>query len=175
MPWNEAGAQRALQESEERLNLATSAAEAGLWIMDTSTGHVWASQILRKLFGFLPDEELSLERFNEVIHPDDRERVRELVHQDMKTQAIFRAEYRIRKPDGSIRWIVARGRPYSSAQGYPLRLMGVSMDITERKQMELQLNWSQTLLDTLINSTSDMIWSVDSEHFGLTDLQPGSL
>jgi len=160
-------AQHALLESEERLNLATSAAEAGLWIMDTSTGHIWATQMLRELFQFSPDETLNVERFAKVIHPDDWEGLRKLISHSMETKHFFRVEYRIRKPDGSIGWMVSRGRPYSGTPGFPLRLMGVSMDITERKQLELKLNWSQTLFDTLINSTSDLIWAVDAEHFGL--------
>jgi PAS domain S-box-containing protein len=160
-------ADESLWESEERLTLATDAAESGLWIMEISTGHVWASPILRGMFQFSPDEELSTERFMEVIHPDDRDRVRQHIQQSIDMQNFLRVEYRIRKADGSIRWIVARGRHYCDALGCSSRLMGVSMDITERKQTEIQLHWSQTLLDTLINSTPDLIWSVDAEHFGL--------
>ena len=52
-------------------------------------------------------------------------------------------------------------------------MLGLSLDITERKQMELQLSESQTLLSSLINSTSDMIWSVDAEHFGLLTFNRG--
>jgi len=160
-------AQKALQESEERLNLATSAAEAGLWMLDKDTGSVWATLILRNLFGFTPDEELNLARFRQALHPGDRDRVLELAHQSMEKHKFLHVEYRVQKPDGKVRWIVTRGRPYGGTQEHPLRLMGVSMDITERKQAELQLNWSEALHDTLINSTSDMIWSVDSERFGL--------
>jgi len=166
-------AQKALQESEERLTLATAAAEAGLWILDSHTGDVWATQIFRELFEFIPEEELSFERILEIIHADDRERVRELVSQSMEKQIFLRVEYRIWKADGSMRWIIARGRPYGGGQGFPLRLMGICMDITEHKQTEAQLNWSQTLHDTLINSTSDMIWSVDPEHFGLLTFNRG--
>jgi len=131
--------QKALQESEERLNLATSAAEAGLWILDINTGHVWATPILREVFEFHPGEKLSFERMLEVIHLEDRKRVREIVRQGVETQALFRVEYRIRKPDGTIRWILSLGGLHGSAEGFPLRLMGVSMDITEHKEMEDRL------------------------------------
>ncbi|SEM14346.1 PAS domain S-box-containing protein [Syntrophus gentianae] len=132
-------AQKALQESEERLSLATSAAEAGLWMLDIDTGILWATPILRELFGFHPDEVLSYERFQEAIHPDDLDGVKERVHQSIETKSFLIAEYRIRKPDGNLRWIVTRGRPENGTLGHPLRLMGVSMDITGLKEMESQL------------------------------------
>jgi len=160
-------AQKSMRESEDCLNLATSAAEVGLWMMDMKTDRIWATPMIRELFSFSPDEELSRKRFMEVIHPDDQERVREFVSQNTEAIKNLRVEYRILKPDGGIRWILTRGRPYGGVQGSSSCLMGVSMDITERKQMELQLNWSEALHDALINSTSDMIWSVDPERFGL--------
>lgn len=132
-------AQKALQESEERLNLATSAAEAGLSILDMETGHIWVTPMFRELFQLLPDEALSFERLLEVIHPDDRAGVRESIRQSLEARTLFRVEYRIRKPDGTIAWIVTRGRPHGCAPASPLRLMSVSMDITEHKGMEMRL------------------------------------
>jgi formate hydrogenlyase transcriptional activator len=132
-------AERALRESEERLDLATSSAEAGIWIMNVETGFVWVTDKLRELFRFAPDEALSNERFMEVIHPDNRKIVRESVRQSLEKHEPLRVEYRIVLPDGSIRWIVSRGRPYSKAPEHPERLMGVSIDVTERKEMEALL------------------------------------
>jgi formate hydrogenlyase transcriptional activator len=132
-------AEQALRESEERLSLAVSSAEAGLWIMDVNTGLVWVTDKLRELFRFAPDEELSFERFMAVIHPDDREIVRESVRRSLGTGELLRVDYRILHPDGSIHWIVARGRPYSEAPGLQERLMGVCIDVTDRKEMEVRL------------------------------------
>jgi formate hydrogenlyase transcriptional activator len=130
---------QALRESEERLSLATSSAEAGLWIMEVDTGLVWVTQKLRELFQFSPDEEVNFERFLVAIHSDDRARVRELVRQSLEARTMIHVEFRILHPDGSLRWIVARGRPFSRASGLPERLMGVSIDVTERKEMEARL------------------------------------
>ncbi len=132
-------AEQALRESEERLSLAASSAGAGLWIMEVDTGHVWVTQKLRELFHFDPDEELSLQRFLAAIHPDDRQRVVELVQQSLEARDRILAEFRILCPDGSIHWIVARGRPFPRVSGLPERLMGVSIDITERKEMEVRI------------------------------------
>ncbi|MRR39001.1 PAS domain S-box protein, partial [bacterium] len=166
-------AERALRVSEERLNLATASAEAGIWVMNVSTGSVWATEKLRELFRFPPGEELSMERFLEAIHPEDRGRVQELVRRSIEQRELLAVEYRIVHPDGSVRWIVARGRPYSDGSGLPERLMGVSSDVTQRKMTELELSESRTLLNALVDSTSDMIWSVDSEHFGLLTFNRG--
>jgi PAS domain S-box-containing protein len=160
-------AERALHESEERLSLATASGEMGIWIMDTGSGSVWVTDKLRELFCFAPDEELTFGRFLEVIHSDDRELVREAIRGSIENREHLRVEYRIVHPDGKIRWIVARGRPYPGGAGLSERLMGVSNDVTQRKMTELHLSESRALLSALIDSTSDMIWSVDSERFGL--------
>ena len=141
--------------------------------MNMDTGSVWATDKLRELFRFAPDEALNFERFMEVIHPEDREKVRESVRQTLEKREPLTVEYRILHPDGSIRWVIARGRPYSEAPGQPMRLMGVSSDVTQRKMTELQLSESRTLLSALVDSTSDMIWSVDSERFGLLTFNRG--
>jgi PAS domain S-box-containing protein len=166
-------AEQSLRESQEQLDLATASAGAGIWIMNLGRGSVWATDKLRELFRFAPDEELSFERFMEVIHPRDRESVRESVQRSLETREPLDVEYRILHPDGKIRWIVARGRPYSGTSGLPERLMGVSSDVTQRKMTELQLSESRTLLSALVDSASDMIWSVDSEHFGLLTFNRG--
>jgi PAS domain S-box-containing protein len=132
-------AEQALRESEERLDLAARSAEAGAWVMNVDTGSVWVTDKLRELFQFSPDEELNFESFMDRIHPDDRDHVRESVSQSMEAWALLHVEYRIVHPDGSIRWIVARGRSYPGGEGLPKRLMGVSNDVTQRKKMETRL------------------------------------
>jgi formate hydrogenlyase transcriptional activator len=128
-----------LRESEARLNLAANSAEAGLWVLEIATGHIWATQKTRELYGFAPDQELKFEGFIQIVDHEDRSRVRQSVEQVTQTREDFREEYRIAHPDGTIRWMAARGRPYFNTAGEPERLMGVSIDVTEHKQMEDQL------------------------------------
>ena len=132
-------ADEALRESEVRLSLATHAAGAGLWIMEPETGHVWVTPKTRELFHFAPDEELKYRSFFQVIHPEDRERVKLAVQQAIRSGEPLRVEYRIPLPDGSTRWIVARGQRYRKSLVDPDCIMGVSLDISERKRMEEQL------------------------------------
>ena len=163
----------AIRESETRLNLTTEAVGAGLWIMDIDTKKVWVSPKSRELFHFAPDEEIHYESYFRVIHPEDRDRVNRDVQQTLQSGETLRCDYRIILPDGAIRWIGSRGHRFLKSTGEPDRMLGLSLDITERKQMELQLKKSQTSLNTLINSTSDLIWSVDAEHFGLLTFNRG--
>ena len=160
-------AEETLRESEARLSLATEAVGAGLWIMEVDTGKVWVSPKNRELFHFAPDEEIHYESYFRVIHPEDRDRVHQEVQQALRSGENLTCDYRIVLPDGSIRWIVARGQRFLKSPREPARMMGLSFDITERKEIELQLRESQTLLSSLINSTPDLIWSVDAENFGL--------
>jgi PAS domain S-box-containing protein len=140
---------RELRESEARLSMATNAAGAGLWIMELDTGHVWASPITRELFHLASDEELRYESFFKTIHPDDHEQVHKAVQQAIQSGENLQTEYRIVLPDESIRWIVVRGKAFHRSPGEPDRLMGVSLDITERKQMEGELRESLREIEAL--------------------------
>ena len=116
--------------------MATDSAGVGLWIMDMHTHQVWVTPKLRELFNFTSDEEVNYESFFKVIHPEDHEVVRRAVEQALQTKGELRVDYRVVLPDGRIRWIGVRGRPYFKSSGELDRLMGVSSDITERKLAE---------------------------------------
>ena len=101
-----------MRESEARLNLTTDAVGAGLWIMDADTQKVWVSPKSRELFHFAPDEEIHYESYFRVIHPEDRDRVNQEVQQALRSGEELRCDFRIIKPDGTIRWIAARGQAF---------------------------------------------------------------
>ena len=159
--------ERALVESESKLSMATNAAGAGLWSMELDTGRVWVTPITRDLFRFAPDEDLTYESFFKVIHPEDRERVHQAVQKALQSGENLHCDYRVVLPDGSIRWVTARGQRHIASTGEPDRMMGVSLDITERKQAEEALKdrlWFERLLSGLsarfVNMPPDR---VDSE------------
>ena len=131
--------EEALLQSEKRLSLAADSAEAGLWELDYGTGLFWATERAREIFGYDPEEVISMERFEASVHPDDLERVRQVIARAQSEREPVNIEYRIRVGDGLLKWISSRGRPYFKSTGEPDRLMGVSLDIRERKQMEEQL------------------------------------
>jgi PAS domain S-box-containing protein len=132
-------AEEALRESEERLNLAASAADAGLWVLHAATGRIWVTDKLRELLHFRPEEAVSFERFLEVVHPEDRERLRETMQVCLRTRELVWVEYRMAPPGGGERWLVSRGRSYPGSADQPERMMGVTVDVTARKEMEQRL------------------------------------
>jgi PAS domain S-box-containing protein len=107
--------------------------------MDVDTKKVWVSPKSRELFHFDPDEEITYESYFRVIHPEDRDRVNQVVQHALRSGEPLLCDYRIVLPDGNIRWIVARGQCFLNTTGDPDRIMGLSLDITERKGMDLQL------------------------------------
>jgi formate hydrogenlyase transcriptional activator len=132
-------ADQALKESEARLSLAAASAGAGLWILDVASGHFWLTDKTKELLGLASGQGLTLDHFINLIHPEDRDRVRSITEQAMKSNIVTRVEYRIVLPDHSLRWMVSLGRPYCPSSGEPESLMGVSIDITARKETERDL------------------------------------
>jgi formate hydrogenlyase transcriptional activator len=129
----------ALCENEERLSLTTEAVGAGLWITEVDTGKVWVSPKGRELFHFVPHEEITYERYLGVIHPEDRDRINRDVQRALQSGEALHCDYRIALPDGNTRWIGSRGRRFQKSTGESQRILGLSLDITARKQMEIQL------------------------------------
>ncbi len=127
-----------LRESEMRLSLATDAADAGLWVLDIDSQVFWVNEKARLLFGFLPDEEFTMQRFAITVHPEDWPRVRDEIAHALASGDPVNIEYRIHAGDGKDRWIVSRGRPFFKSSGTPERLVGLSMDITERRNTEIE-------------------------------------
>ena len=126
-------------ELEERLSLAADSARAHLWHLEIESGRIWTTEKAKEFFGFALDRELDLESFLNIVHPEDREKLRLSVEEAVRSGEDNGAEYRIVRSDGSIRWVLSRARPYPASTGRSARLMGVSIDMTERKQVEQAL------------------------------------
>jgi PAS domain S-box-containing protein len=129
----------ALQRSEERLTLALAAGVVGTWDWHVAENKVFANERFARIYGVDPEEALRgapVERFVEAIHPDDRARVRLRIEAAVATAGEFAEEYRLVQGDGTIRWVLARGRCYHDDNGRPTRFPGAATDITERKEAE---------------------------------------
>ena len=132
-------AYQALRLNEARLELAAVSAAAGLWELDLNSGIFWITDKARELFDFAPDEVITLENVLERVHPDDREMILKAIDQACAQQQELSIEYRLPGPEGRMRWINSRGRLQQPVANENGRLMGISMDITERKEMERKL------------------------------------
>jgi PAS domain S-box-containing protein len=130
-------AQEALRISEERLRLGQWAAHVGTFDLNLRTGvDVWTPET-EALYGLPPGSfGGTLTAFENLIHPDDRERVAELTQELIRTGQPVETEWRAVWPDGSVHWIAGRGQVLMDESGKPSRMLGVNMDITERKRAE---------------------------------------
>jgi PAS domain S-box-containing protein len=137
---------QALHESERRMMLAVEAAEAGLWVLDCATQTFWATKKARKIFEFTPQETISMARFKEAVHPEDWHLVQQNLERSLHAGEPVNVEYRIRLGDGRERWIGSRGRSFFKSSGEPDRMMGVSIDISERKCAEEAFRASEARL-----------------------------
>jgi two-component system, LuxR family, sensor kinase FixL len=133
-----AGLARELEISQKRLNLAADSADLGMWMWDIPRDEIWITDKGRALFGFGASEKLDLDRFKNVLHSEDRQRVLDAVENTLRTGADYEAEYRIMLPQGQLRWIAGRGQVEFDRDGQPVRLRGAAFDITNRKQAELE-------------------------------------
>src|SRR5439155_17789215 len=128
--------EQALRESEQRMSLAAHAAGLIMWTRDIQRDEISLSDKDRAFLGFSPREKLNGDRVRSVVHPEDREFVRQVVENSMRTRHELAAEYRVVLPDGKVRWVTRRGRVEFDDKGEPIFERGVLMDITERKQAE---------------------------------------
>jgi PAS domain S-box-containing protein len=134
-------AEKALQASEERVRLATEAAELGIWVWEPATDKViWENDRMYAIYGLSPlDEPLTSTQFvNEIVHPDDARAFASAIAAPVETGEPLYFEGRFRRKDGSRRWIEFRGRLQQTANGEPLCVAGTAADITERKRAEEQ-------------------------------------
>jgi PAS domain S-box-containing protein len=117
------------------LRLALEAANAGTWDWNLRTGRVHCSEGLLKILGLSHESQITVEEGNELIHAEDRQQWWERLQASLSGDTYY-DEVRIVRPDGAVRWLESRGRMIRDLSGESQRLVGVSLDITERKSTE---------------------------------------
>ena len=126
-----------LGESEQRLEFAMRAGRLGSWELDFVTRRFVASEICRADLGCAAPD--ALDTHDDVlarIHPDDREGYRDAMAQAIGTRSALDAEHRVLRADGGVGWVEFRGHAVYAGDGTPLRMTGVSLDVTTRKRAE---------------------------------------
>jgi len=125
-----------LRQSEERRSIALSAGDMGSWEVDLATGHLEWDDGPYRIFGVDPAHfEPTVERIEAMMHPDDREK-NALAAIIASPESRFQVEFRIVRPSGEVRWCYGAGIILRDAAGKPVRVNGVTVDITDRKRAE---------------------------------------
>ncbi|GCE08787.1 PAS domain S-box protein [Dictyobacter aurantiacus] len=154
----------ALRESDERLRLAFSAARMGTWDWNIKTGKdVWSEE-MEALLGMAPGTfSGTYEAFCDLVHPDDRALVTALLQQALQQKSMFQADFRMLHADGSVRWLAARGHAFYDNEGHPVRMIGVDLDITERKQSEQRATERASELEAFFEAIGDGLFILDAQ------------
>jgi PAS domain S-box-containing protein len=161
-------AEIALKESEERYRALIEASSQIVWTSPADGIPIDDNPAWRELTG-QTWEELKIWGWLEVIHPSDRQFMVETTQTAAKTGTPYQAEFRVRRHDGEYRHMLTRGVPLLAADGSVRQWIGTCSDIHDRKQAELALQKSEERFRSLIEATSQIIWSTDAEGAFITD------
>ena len=147
-------------ESEERLRLATEAADMFSWEFDIQNKAVLFSENFEKMSGFaLNSSSISFdEAISKFIHPDDAEQLKRSVENSIKEDNFFQSETRSLNTKGETVWLESYGNVIRSGSNVPVKIVGVTQNITERKRAEEQIKESEQNLRTLANSIPQLAW-----------------
>ncbi len=159
-------AENRLKESEERYRQAQRASGIGSWVYDIkSRTTTWTPEVYC-IFGVPPETfEVNFESFLTLLHPDDKTVLQSSVNQTIRSGAEYSLEFRINRPDGQVRWVHGAGGFVLDENGEPRKLVGVVMDITEKKQFEEQLKFNEKRFRGIVENVNDIIYMLSKDGF----------
>jgi len=139
-------ANEAVRTAEERMRFALESTEVGIWSADYRTGVVEWSPILERQYGLAAGTFAgTFDAFLAAVHADDRLNVRRVLDDAARSGQDFSMQHRVVRPGGDVRWVNGVGRVYLDANGEPLRATGISIDVTDRRQLEAQFQQAQKM------------------------------
>jgi len=155
--------EKALWESEARLRLAHRAAGMGAWDLDLTTNTSTWSHELYDLLGLPPGIPATPDLLLDLVLPEDLPALMRKFLKAIASGTYFENVFRIRRPDGEIRFIAGRGQVVESDAAGPTRMIGVNFDVTEQARAEQKVRESEARLRTLIDSSIAFIAVLDDE------------
>jgi diguanylate cyclase (GGDEF)-like protein/PAS domain S-box-containing protein len=152
-----------LNKLEERLELAQGAANDGLWDFDIESNEVHFSPRWKQMLGYPPDAELDSPDWRSLVHPEDMSRVQSAIRDHVAGKSpIFESVHRMKHRNGDWRWVVSRAKARVDEHGRLLRLVGVELDITERKLYEEALFREKESAQITLQSIGDGVITTDA-------------
>jgi diguanylate cyclase (GGDEF)-like protein/PAS domain S-box-containing protein len=152
-----------LSEIEEREQLAFRAANDGLWDFDIERNNVYFSPRWKAMLGYEDAELLGAVDWRSLVHPDDMPRVQEAIREHVAGRTpIFESTHRMRHRSGEWRWVVSRATARVDENGRLLRLVGVELDVTERKLYEEALFREKESAQITLQSIGDGVITTDA-------------
>ena len=145
--------------AENRLRLAAQSANVGIWRWEIEANAIFWSDETYALMDTPPDTEITFERYLELVHPDDHAGLQMAVSNALENRTPYAIELRALQSDGSYRWIGGRGRGVYSAEGKPVALEGVVIDISERKRLEEALRRAAREAQEIGNAMPQIVWT----------------
>jgi PAS domain S-box-containing protein len=157
-------AEDALRQRTQQIQVGLEAAHMGLWLADLGSNTVATLRGEGPISG-LPEGQrpATFAAFMALVHPDDRGLVKDRLGDALRRKEKYAVEFRIRRPDGAVRWVAAYGQPICGDTGEPRALLGADMDITERKRAEEGLRESEQQYRTTLESMADPIHLIDEQ------------
>lgn len=146
------------------LSEAQGLADIGTWDYHPNSGHLYWSPETCALFGIRPEDFAGTrEAFFKFVVPEDLEGLHQAHEKSNKDPGLVEVEYRIRRPNGQIRWMYERGKVVKDDQGNKVRRLGVIMDITEKKEYESSLDASEIRFRQLAESMPMIVWTASPD------------
>jgi PAS domain S-box-containing protein len=158
-------AEAALRESEERLRLAFAGAQEGVWDWNLRSGAVVYSTRWKQMLGYADDEvEPHVGAWERLLHPEDRVRAEELSASLARGAQTYEGEFRLRHKDGHFVHVLSRGFPVREQPDGPVvRIVGMHLDITDRKRAEAALRESEERLRLAFAGAQEGVWDWNLE------------
>lgn len=165
----------ALAKSEEQLRLTLEFNQIGIWDWDVQTNAVIWNDNHYRLLGLEPEtSEATYQLWRDAVHPEDIDRVEQMIANALANHTSYEAEYRVIDPDGKVRWLNGKGRGVYNEAGEPVRMLGVLMDVSDvydelrlRKEIEAALRSSETRFQAFMDNSPVLAWITNAAGYVL--------